>query len=39
MVLECKDVAKISLGTWYGEADTERGNDDEYARDRLRISG
>jgi hypothetical protein len=28
MVLECKDVAKISLGTWYGEADTERGNDD-----------
>lgn len=27
VVVECKDVAKIALGTWYGEADVERGND------------
>ncbi|WP_211229196.1 hypothetical protein [Nakamurella lactea] len=28
VVLECKDVAKLSLGTWYSEALTEMGNDD-----------
>lgn len=27
-VIECKDVATLSLGTWYGEAEVERGNDD-----------
>lgn len=27
MVLECKDTAKISLGTWAGEAEVERVND------------
>lgn len=28
VVIECKDVATLSLGTWYTEADRERGNDD-----------
>lgn len=28
VVIECKDVAKLSLGTWYSEAVTEMGNDD-----------
>lgn len=27
-VIECKDVATLSLGSWYGEAETEMGNDD-----------
>ena len=27
-VIECKDVATLSLGIWYGEAETEMGNDD-----------
>lgn len=30
VVLECKDVATLSLGSWYGEADIERGNDDAH---------
>lgn len=28
VVLECKNVMKLSLGTWMDEAETERGNDD-----------
>lgn len=28
VVVECKDVAKLALGTWIREADVERGNDD-----------
>lgn len=28
IVAECKDVAKLSLGSWVSEAETERGNDD-----------
>lgn len=28
MVLELKDTSRINLGSWYGEADVERGNDD-----------
>jgi hypothetical protein len=28
VVIECKDVAKLALGTWITEAETERGNDD-----------
>lgn len=28
VVIECKDVAKLSLGPWYSEALTEMGNDD-----------
>lgn len=28
VVAECKDVAKLSLGTWVAEAETERINDD-----------
>ncbi|HKY58345.1 MAG TPA: hypothetical protein VJL80_09930 [Aeromicrobium sp.] len=28
VVLECKDVTRLSLGQWITEADTERGNDD-----------
>lgn len=31
VVLECKDVAALSLGTWVAEADIERGNDDAVA--------
>lgn len=31
IVLECKNTAKISLGGWAGEAETERGNDDALA--------
>lgn len=27
IVAECKDVARLSLGTWINEAETERGND------------
>jgi len=28
MVLECKNTAKMSLGSWQGEAEVEMGNDD-----------
>lgn len=28
VVIECKDTAKLSLGTWVNEAEVERGNDD-----------
>ena len=28
VVIECKDTAKIALGTWLREAEIERGNDD-----------
>lgn len=28
IVAECKDVVKVSLGTWMREAEIERGNDD-----------
>lgn len=28
VVIECKNERGVSLGTWYGEADVERGNDD-----------
>jgi hypothetical protein len=28
VVVECKDVAKLSLGTWVREAEVEKGNDD-----------
>lgn len=31
VVLECKDTAKISLGTWANEAETERINDSALA--------
>ncbi len=31
VVIECKDVAKVSLGTWVSEAEIERGNDDAVA--------
>ena len=31
VVVECKDVAKLSLGPWLKEAETERGNDDAVA--------
>lgn len=31
VVLECKDVAKLALGTWVNEAEVERGNDDAVA--------
>jgi hypothetical protein len=31
VVLECKNTAKTSLGTWANEAETERGNDDAIA--------
>lgn len=31
VVLECKDVAKLALGTWVNESDVERGNDDALA--------
>ncbi len=31
IVLECKNTAKISLGGWANEAETERGNDDALA--------
>lgn len=31
VVLECKDVAKLSLGPWVKESDVERGNDDAIA--------
>lgn len=31
VVLECKDVATLSLGTWTREAEVERGNDDAVA--------
>jgi hypothetical protein len=31
VVIECKDTARISLGTWAGEAEVERGNDDAIA--------
>lgn len=28
IVIECKNVMKLSLGTWMKEAEVERGNDD-----------
>lgn len=31
IVLECKNTAKTSLGTWATEAEIERGNDDALA--------
>ena len=31
MVLECKNVRSVELGTWQGEAELERGNDDAVA--------
>jgi hypothetical protein len=31
VVLECKNTAKASLGTWANEAEIERGNDDALA--------
>lgn len=31
LVLECKNTAKISLGPWANETETERGNDDALA--------
>lgn len=31
VVVECKDVARTSLGEWVSEADVERGNDDAVA--------
>lgn len=31
VVVECKDVVQVSLGTWVGEAEVERGNDDALA--------
>jgi hypothetical protein len=31
LVLECKNTAKLSLGTWATEAEVERGNDDALA--------
>lgn len=31
VVIECKDVAKLALGSWVAEADIERGNDDALA--------
>ena len=31
VTLECKDVARLSLGTWVTESDIERGNDDALA--------
>lgn len=31
IVLECKNTAKIALGGWATEAETERGNDDALA--------
>lgn len=31
VVLECKDVVSVSLGTWVSEAEVERGNDDAIA--------
>lgn len=31
VVIECKDVVKMLLGTWWREAEIERGNDDALA--------
>ena len=31
VVLELKDVTKLSIGTWVNEAEVERGNDDAIA--------
>jgi hypothetical protein len=31
VVIECKNVATMSLGTWVAEAEVERGNDDAVA--------
>jgi hypothetical protein len=31
VVIECKSTISVSLGTWAGEAETERGNDDAIA--------
>lgn len=31
VVVECKDSARISIGTWLAEAEVERGNDDALA--------
>lgn len=31
VVIECKNVAKLNLAGWVGEAEVERGNDDAVA--------
>jgi len=31
VAIECKDVAKLNLGGWVAEAETERLNDDAFA--------
>jgi len=31
IVIECKDTARLSLGTWINETEIERGNDDAVA--------
>ena len=31
VILECKSVTKLALGTWVREAEVERGNDDAIA--------
>ena len=31
VVLECKDVTKLAIGSWVNEAEVERGNDDALA--------
>lgn len=31
VVIECKDVVALALGTWLGEVERERGNDDAVA--------
>lgn len=31
VVIECKNVTKMSIGTWVAEAEIERGNDDAVA--------
>lgn len=31
LVLECKDYASPRMGTWWGQAEVERGNDDALA--------
>jgi hypothetical protein len=31
VVIECKNAARLELGSWLGEAEVERGNDDALA--------
>lgn len=31
VVIECKDTTHMTIGTWVGEAEVERGNDDALA--------